>query len=48
LMIAALIGQGLSKSNSKHSFYEFVCGRILDAAPGKNEFHRENHQAELH
>jgi H+/Cl- antiporter ClcA len=48
LMIAALIGQGLSKSISKHSFYEFVCGRILDAAPGKNEFHRENHQAELH
>ncbi len=29
LMIAALIGQGVSKFISKHSFYDFVCTKIL-------------------
>ncbi len=31
LMIAALIGQGVSKFISNHSFYDFVCLRILTA-----------------
>lgn len=30
LMIAALIGQGISKLVSKDAFYHFVCSRILD------------------
>lgn len=34
LMIAALIGQGVSKFVSKVSFYEFVCLRILDPHQG--------------
>lgn len=31
LMVAALIGQGVSKFVSKNSFYEFICHRILTA-----------------
>ena len=31
LMIAALVGQGVSKMISKTSFYEFVCHRLLGA-----------------
>lgn len=32
LMLAALIGQGVSKFVSKTSFYEFVCQRVLNSA----------------
>lgn len=37
LMIAALIGQGISKSISQTSFYEFVCHRILTSSAVKTE-----------
>ena len=37
LMIAALLGQGISKFVSKKSFYDFVCHRILTDQENVNE-----------